>query len=95
MESREVIPMMTILEERKSTLPIDIDTSEIHCTIIKDNNSCIELVKYPKMRPRTKNIDYNTSKVKITSKYIDTYNQVAGVYKKVLLEAQFKYRINY
>ena len=49
---RELIPMMTLIQELKEVLPIEDDKPKIHCTISEDNNSCIELVKSPKMRPR-------------------------------------------
>ena len=56
-----------------------IKQAKIHCTIFEDNNSCIELVECPKMRPRTKHIaliyHHYRSKVKeglITVKWVDT-----------------------
>ena len=95
---REVIPTMTLLEELNVTLPIDAELPKIHCTIFKDKNSCIELVKCPKMRPRMKHIGLKyhhfRSKVKdgmINAEYINIKDQVADIYTKVLPEVQFKY----
>ena len=53
---REAIPMMTLLDEMKKVFPIETELPKVHCTIFEDNNSCIELAKCPKMRPRTKHI---------------------------------------
>ena len=76
---REKNPMITLLEELKKVLPIDIETPKLHCTIFEDNNTCIGLVKCPKMRSRTKHIGLKyhhfRSKVRdntITMRYIDT-----------------------
>ena len=38
----------------KQLSPIEAKLPRVHCTIFEDNNWCIELVKCPKMRPRTK-----------------------------------------
>ena len=53
---REVISMMTLLGESKEVLPIGNEVTKIHYTIFEDNKSCIELVKCPKMKPRTKHV---------------------------------------
>ena len=93
---REAIPMITLLQELKEILPIEDTTPKIHCTIFEDNNSCIEMVKCPKMRPRTKHIGLKChhfrSKVKeelVTVKYVNTENQLADLLTKALSEAQF------
>ena len=93
---RETIPMMTLFQELKDRLPIEDTTPKIHCTVFEDNNSCIEMVKCPKMRPRTKHIGLKyhhfRSKVKeglITVKYVNTENQLADLLTKALSEAQF------
>ena len=93
---RETTPMITLLQELKEILPIEDTTPKIHCTVFEDNNSCIEMVKCPKMRPRTKHIGLKyhhfRSKVKeglVTVKYINTENQLADLLTKALNEAQF------
>ena len=95
---RDTIPMITLLEELKKVLPIDVETPKLHCTIFEDNNACIELVKCPKMRPRTKHIGLKyhhfRSKVKdntISIQHIDTKQQIADIFTKALPEAQFIY----
>ena len=69
-----------------------------HCTIFEDNNSCIELVRCPKMRSRTNHIVLNChhfrSKVKegtIIVKYINKNDQIIDIFSKSLPEAQFPY----
>ena len=76
---RETTPMITLLQELKEILPIEDTTPKIHCTIFEDNNSCIEMVKCPKMRPRTKYIGlkYHHFRSKVESglisvKYVKT-----------------------
>ena len=93
---REAIPMMTLLEEISNILPIDLETPKLHCTVFEDNNSCIELVRCPKLRPRTKHIGLKyhhfRSKVKsglISVKYINTEDQIADIFTKALPEPQF------
>ena len=88
--------MMTLLEEISSILPIDLVAPKLHCTVFEDKNSCIELVKCPKLRPRTKHIglEYHhfRSKVKsglISVQRVNTENQVADIFTKALPEAQF------
>ena len=84
---------MTFLNEISKHLPIDLDCTKLHCKIFEDNNSCIELVKFPKMRPRTKHIGLKyhhfRSKVKegmISVHYISTHKQVADICTKALPE---------
>ena len=50
---RDTIPLMALIGELAVVLPIIIEQAKVHCTIFEDNNSCIELVKCPRMRPRT------------------------------------------
>ena len=87
---------MTLLCELSKVLPIELETPKLHCTIFEDNNSCIELVKCPKMRPRTKHIGLKyhhfCSKVKeglISVKYIHTNDQIADILTKALPESKF------
>ena len=93
---REVIPMMALLEELKNILPLNTKRAKLHCTVFEDNNSCIELVKCPRMQPRTKHISLKyqcfRSKVKegtISVEYVHTSKQVANIFTKALPEPQF------
>ena len=42
---REAIPLMTLLKELSTVIPIEVTNPKLHCTVFEDNNSCIELVK--------------------------------------------------
>ena len=53
---RDTIPLMALIKELTEVLPIITEKAKVHCTVFEDNNSCIELVKCPRMRPRTKQI---------------------------------------
>ena len=93
---RKAIPIITLLKELKVVLPLEEEAPEVHYTIFENNNSCIELVKCPNMRPRTKHIGlkyhYFRSKVKedlIIVKYISTDDQLAGLLTKSLAEVRF------
>ena len=86
---RDTIPLITLTGELAVVLPIIKE---------KDNNSCIELVKFPRMRPRTKHIALKyhrfRSKVKedlITVKRVDTKMQHGDLLTKALIEPQFKH----
>ena len=48
--------MMTLLEELRTTLQIDLVLPKVYCNIYEDNNYCIELVECPKMTPKTKHV---------------------------------------
>ena len=53
---RDTIPLMVLIKELAEVLPTITEKAKVHCTVFEDNNSCIELVKCPRMRPRTKHI---------------------------------------
>eukprot|EP00957_Ditylum_brightwellii_P062603 4751467-Ditylum_brightwellii.AAC.1 len=54
---REAIPLMRLLNEVKGSVNIIMDEkAEFKCKVFEDNNGCIELAKYPRMRPRTNRI---------------------------------------
>ena len=55
--SREVIPMMGMLQEaREHGLQMDYLPPKVHCTVFEDNSGALELARLPKIRPRTKHI---------------------------------------
>ena len=95
---RDTIPLMALIGELAVVLPIIIEQVKTYCTIFEDNNSCIELVKCPRMRPRTKHIvlkyHHFRSKVQeglITVKRVDTKMQRGDILTKALAEPQFKH----
>ena len=93
---RDVIPLLDLINELMNVIKMERTAPIVHCTVFEDNNSCIELVKCPKMRPRTKHISIKyhhfRSKVKaglITVERIDTLDQIADIFTKSLDEKQF------
>ena len=52
---REVIPLMGLLKEaREQGLHVGDLLPRIHCTVFEDKYGALELVRLPKIRPRTK-----------------------------------------
>ena len=55
---REVIPLMTILEEMKAhNMPIEPSASKVYCRVFEDNSGALEMARVHKFRPRTKHIN--------------------------------------
>jgi hypothetical protein len=56
---REVINMMQLLQETKDKLQWTTTTKppNVHCKVFEDNSGALEMVRLPKMRPRTKHIN--------------------------------------
>jgi hypothetical protein len=54
---RQVILLMRLVEEIKSTMKLDLCTMVVRCTVFKDNTDAVELANVPKRRPRTKLIN--------------------------------------
>ena len=53
---KDVLPLMELLKEIRNTIPSEDKAPIVHCTVFEDNVGCIDLVKTPRMRPRTKHI---------------------------------------
>ena len=53
---RDVIPLIRLLHKLQIVAPFPDSAPTIHCIIFEDNKGCINLVKAPKMRLRTKHI---------------------------------------
>ena len=93
---RDAIPLIELLRELKETIPFTDTIPKVHCVIFEDNKGCIELVKTPRMRPRTKHIalKYHHFREHVRQKlisihYIDTKFQVADIFTKPLGTDQF------
>jgi hypothetical protein len=56
---REVINMMQLLQETREKLEWKTTTKPpiVHCKVFEDNSGALEMVRLPKMRPRTKHIN--------------------------------------
>ena len=87
---------MALIKELAEVFPIITEKEKVHCTVLKGNNSCIELVKCPRIRPRTKHkgLKYHRFRSKVKEKMIsehrvDTKMQHGDLLTKVLSEPQF------
>lgn len=93
---RDVIPLIELLKELEEVIAIRGSNPILHCTLFEDNKGCIDLVKAPRMRPRTKHIALKYHhfrrfvKDKIISiEYVDTKEQIADIFTKALGDDQF------
>ena len=94
---REVIPMTGMLQEaREHGLQVTYLPPKVHCTVLKDNSSALELARLPKIHPRTKHINQlfhhfrehvECQEVMIQSTPTD--KQLANILTKPLVEASF------
>ena len=86
--------MIGLLKEL-TILPEEDKPPEVHCTIFEDNKGCIDMVKSPKMRPRTKHIALKYHHFRshigktVSIKYIETGDQIADIFTKALNDGQF------
>jgi hypothetical protein len=53
---RDLIPLRALLQGITSVTNVIIDNSTTYSTVFEDNQSCVELIKAPKMNPRTRHI---------------------------------------
>ena len=93
---RDAIPLMEFLKEIGHVIPNSEQTPILHCSVYEDNQGCIDLVKTPKIRPRTKHIaiKYHHFRKHVLNKtisvqYVDTTNQIADIFTKALPDPQF------
>ena len=87
--------------ELQTAIPKTDKSPTIYCSIFEDNMGCINLVKTPRMRPRTKHIALKyhhfreqVKKKLVTVHHIDTKEQVADIFTKALPDSQFLYLRN-
>ena len=98
---REVLPLMTMMEEIQSVFPILISTLDFVCKVHEDNQSCIKMATGTKFSPRTKHIalkyHHFRSHVKsgrVVIQYRPTEEQLADLLTKPLPEEAF-YTLRY
>ena len=53
---REVIPLMTVMDELNEVFPLLMETPKFYCKVWEDNQSCIAMATSQKFTPRTKHI---------------------------------------
>ena len=95
---RDVIPLIELLRELRAAIPRNENSPTMHCTVHEDNQGCIDLVKTPRMRPRTKHIalkyhhfrEYVRKKI-VSVEYVESKEQIADIYTKALGDCQFCY----
>ena len=70
---REVIPLMTLMEELHKVFPVHVSTPNFVCKVHEDNQSCIKMANSEKFTPRTKHIalKYHHFKSHVQKKLID------------------------
>jgi len=85
---REVLPLMTMMEEINDAIPLYINKSNFHCKVWEDNQSCIAMAQRDHFTPRTKHIALKyfhfMSHVgkKLQINYIHTEQQEADIFTK-------------
>ena len=89
---REAIPLMGVINEiAERGMMAPPTTTKVHCTVFEDNSGAVELVRSPKMRPRTKHINIRYHHFRehvragqITVQKVSTDDQTADVLTKQL-----------
>ena len=92
------IPLMNLINEAVSFgIPIKQDKENVYCKLFCDNTSAVELLKLPKIRPRTKHINtklhhFREHVVKglISIWHIPTMEQLADIGTKPLAQELFE-----
>lgn len=85
---REVIPLLTMMEEIDAVFPLHIGKPDFFCRVWEDNQSCIVMATSQKFTPRTKHIalKYHHFKsfvdTKIRISYVHTESQQADILTK-------------
>ncbi len=94
---REVIPLITLMEELSEIFPLYVNKTDFFCKVWEDNQSCIAMTQSDKFTPRTKHIalkyhhfwSFVDSK-KIQISYIPTEDQLADMLTKPLSDGLFQ-----
>ena len=93
---REVVPLMTLLEELGEIYPLYTAKPDFICTVWEDNQSCIAMTEAHKFTPRTKHIAlkyhhfrYHVDSGKIKIIYKPSEKQIADILTKPVNDPQF------
>ena len=93
---REVLPLMTMMEEINKVFKLHINTPKFVCKVHEDNQSCIKMATGTKFTPRTKHIalKYHHFKTHVKSGRVDirykpTHEQLADLLTKPLPNEAF------
>lgn len=93
--TREVLPLMTMMEEINDVVPLHIDKSNFHCKVWEDNQSCIAMTRRDHFTPRTKHIALKyfhfMSHVgkRLQINYVHTERQEADIFTKPVKDHLF------
>ena len=96
---REVSPLLKLIHETHEVLDMPNSSKKCttKCTVFEDNNSCIGLAKFPRLRPRTKHVGIKhhhfrgkVSNVTVNILPIDTKDQQEDVFAKSSSRDQFQ-----
>jgi hypothetical protein len=86
---REVIPLMTVMDELNKVFPLLMEAPQFYCKVWEDNQSCIAMATSQKFTPRTKHIALKYHHFKgqdesgqIQINYIHTERQQADILTK-------------
>jgi len=95
---RDLIPLRTLLQEIVSFANVTIGESTTYSTVFEDNKSCVDLIKSPKMNPRTRHIAIKYHHFRehvrvghIKIQWIDTARQLADIFTKPLPHSKFTF----
>ncbi len=98
---REVIPLMTLLQELHLVFPVHIKKPNFHCKVHEDNQSCIKMAQSDKFTPQTKHIALKyhhfrryVKRGEIAIHYCPTDDQKADLLTKPLSDNIF-FRLRY
>jgi len=99
---RDLIPMRSLLQEISTITKMDIgNTRTYRSKVYEDNKGCVDVIKSPKVNPRTRHISikYHHFREHVTNgnievEWIDTKNQLADIFTKPLSKQAFTYLRN-
>ncbi len=92
---REVLPLMTQMEEINEVFPLHINKPNFHCKVWEDNQSCIAMTRRNHFTPRTKHIALKYFHFmhhvgeRIIIRYVHTESQEADIFTKPVKDHLF------
>jgi len=97
MALREVIPLMTMMEELKDSFPqLFLDKPGFFCKVWEDNQACLAMATSHRFSPRTKHIALKyhhfrsfVERKRIRINYVDTLRQQADIFTKPVRDDLF------
>jgi hypothetical protein len=95
--TREIIPLMQLFQEATDRgIKVGVTKAKVLCTLVEDNQGAAEMVRLPRIRPRTKHINLKYHHFRehvkngmITIQEVSTEQQIADIFTKPLNESLF------